>query len=369
MGGQIVVFGATGYTGDLAARALVRMGARPVLAARSEPRVRALAQELGDLEYRVADVDRPESVAAIVGAGDVLLSTVGPFTKWGRPAVEAAIAGGAHYLDSTGEGPFIRSIFEEFGPRAEATGVGLLTAFGYDFVPGNLAGGIALAEAGDRAASVQVGYYMTGKAGKDAMSGGTAASALGVIAGRGFAWRDGRITDERVARGVVTLRAGGRDRQGITVSGSEHFALPRLAPGLREVEVGLGWLGPASRAAQVVSAVAAPVTGSARGQAALGSVVGRFVKGSTGGPDEAARAKTGSIAVAVARDAGGAELAHVELAGPNGYTLTGDLLAWGAIRAVEGGLQGTGALGPVDGFGLDELRDGCASIGLTRRDS
>jgi AraC-like DNA-binding protein len=59
-GGRIVVFGATGYAGDLTARTLVERGTRPVLAARNEDRVRALAHELGCLEWAVADVERPE---------------------------------------------------------------------------------------------------------------------------------------------------------------------------------------------------------------------------------------------------------------------------------------------------------------------
>src|SRR3954451_10960326 len=106
MAGRIVLFGATGYTGELTARELAGIGERPVLAARDGARVRALADQLGGLDWEVADVARPESVRALVGPGDVLVSTVGPFTRWGAPAVEAAIAAGAHYLDSTGETPF-----------------------------------------------------------------------------------------------------------------------------------------------------------------------------------------------------------------------------------------------------------------------
>jgi hypothetical protein len=48
----------------------------------------------------------------------------------------------------------------------------------------------------------------------------------------------------------------------------------------------------------------------------------------------------------------------------DGYTFTGRVLAWGAQRAAEGGLQGTGALGPVDAFGLVALTDGCRWAGL-----
>ena len=91
MAAQIVLFGATGYTGELTARALVERGARPVLAARSRGRLEALAAALGGLEARVADVRDPATVRALVGAGDVLVSTVGPFVRFGGPAVEAAL--------------------------------------------------------------------------------------------------------------------------------------------------------------------------------------------------------------------------------------------------------------------------------------
>ena len=180
MAERIVVFGATGYTGDLVSRALVDRGARPVLAARNEARVRALAEELGGLESAVADVDRPDTVRALVERGDVLVSTVGPFARWGEPAIQAAIAAGAHYLDSTGEGSFIREVFERFGPGAQAAGCGLVTAFGYDWVPGNLAGALALRDAGEAATSVQIGYFNPGT-GAGSMSGGTRASSASVM--------------------------------------------------------------------------------------------------------------------------------------------------------------------------------------------
>ncbi|HSD81659.1 MAG TPA: saccharopine dehydrogenase NADP-binding domain-containing protein, partial [Solirubrobacteraceae bacterium] len=209
MAGHIVLFGATGYTGDLTARAMVARGLRPVLAARSAPRLERLAGELGGLDTRIADVTRPASVRDLVEAGDVLVSTVGPFARFGEAALHAAIDGGAHYLDSTGEGPFIRAVFERFGPHAARAGVGLLTAMGYDWVPGNLAGALALREAGERAVRVDIGYFAPG-AGGFAASGGTRASAAGVLLEPSFAWRDGRLATEVPGRHVrrFALRPG-----------------------------------------------------------------------------------------------------------------------------------------------------------------
>jgi hypothetical protein len=164
---------------------------------------------------------------------------------------------------------------------------------------------------------------------------------------------------------VRSFDVRGRSRQGISIGGTEQLALPRLSPSLRDVDVYLGWFGPLSRPMQALSA-GLGVVGHVPGvKAALNSGAGRFVKGSTGGPDAEARSRTGAHAVAVASDAGGRPLATVHLQGTNPYTFTGDILAWGAQAALEG-LHGSGALGPVDGFGLERLRAGCAEAGLNR---
>jgi hypothetical protein len=52
--------------------------------------------------------------------------------------------------------------------------------------------------------------------------------------------------------------------------------------------------------------------------------------------------------------------------GVNPYDFTAAILAWGAQTAAAGGLQGTGALGPVDGFGLEALVRGCSEAGISR---
>ena len=168
MAGRIVLYGATGYTGALTAQAMVASGVRPVLAGRDQSRLSALAARISqagggtELETAVAAADAAGPLRDLIGAGDVLVSTAGPFLKVGRPVVAAAVDAGAVYLDSSGEPPFIRQVFEEFGPRAARTGAVLLTAFGYDYVPGNLAGALALQTAGPAAARIQVGYFVRG---------------------------------------------------------------------------------------------------------------------------------------------------------------------------------------------------------------
>jgi short subunit dehydrogenase-like uncharacterized protein len=365
--GRIVLFGATGYTGGLTARALVDGGVRPVLAARNAERLDRLAGELGGLETRVADVARPATLAGLVERGDVLISTVGPFARLGSPAVEAAIASRAHYLDSTGEGPFIRTVFERHGPAARAAGCGLLTAFGYDWVPGNLAGELALREAGEAATRVDIGYFTTGSAGTGAISGGTRATLLESMGAPSYAYRGGRLVSEPPARRVRRFDLGRRRSDAISVATSEPFTLPRLHPGLRDVGVYLGWAGPLSRAVQAMSAATSLLGRVPGARDALRALVRPLAStGSTGGPDAEARAKVGSLIVAEAFDARGTRLSAVRLEGVNPYDFTAAVLAWGARTAATGGVQGTGALGPVDGFGLEALVRGCSEAGISR---
>ena len=367
MAQRIVLFGATGYTGRLAAEALVNDGARPVLAARSGNRLAALDRELGGgLETAEADVARPQTVRALVARGDVLVSTVGPFVRWGEPAVQAAVANGANYLDATGEPPFIRAVFERYGAGAQAAGCGLVTAFGYDWVPGNLAGALALREAGDAAVRVDIGYFITGDVGPGGMSGGTRASLTGVLLESSFAFRGGSLRTERAAARVRSFEVRGRPRQGISVGSSEHFSLPRLHPSLHDVDVYLGWFGPLSRGMQAASAAGSLVARVPGTRRAVETVAARFVTGSSGGPDAAERSRSGSHIVAVASGPSGDQLAEVRLDGIDGYSFTGRMLAWGARRALEHGLEGTGALGPVEAFGLDELERGCGEAGIKR---
>jgi short subunit dehydrogenase-like uncharacterized protein len=364
MAGRIVLYGATGYTGELTAHALVERGAKPVLAGRSAAKLERLAADLGgDLPTATADVSDPASVRALVERGDVLISTVGPFTRFGEPAVEAAIEGGATYLDSTGEPAFIRRVFEQWGPRAERAEVALLTAMGYDWVPGNLAGALALTEAGDPATRVRTAYYTTGPFGP---SGGTRASAAGAMIEPGYAFRDGRIVTERGANRVRSFEAAGQSRDAISAAASEHFTLPRSFPRLTEVDAYLGWFGDRSKAMSYVSAATSGFLKIPGAKAGANALVARFMKGSTGGPSAEQRAKAGSYIVGEALDAGGRVLASVHLEGADGYDFTAGMLAWAATQAAERPIEAKGAIGPVEAFGLERLEQGAADAGIAR---
>jgi short subunit dehydrogenase-like uncharacterized protein len=380
MPGRIVLYGATGYMGGLTARAMVAGGARPVLAGRDQGRLSALAARLsqeGDgtqLQTAVAAAAELGPLRDLIGPGDVLVSTAGPFLKMGRPAVEAAVDAGAIYLDSTGEPPFIRQVFEEFGPRAERTGAVLLTAFGYDYVPGNLAGALALQAAGPAATRVRVGYFVRGNI-RGATSAGTRASAAGVLLEAGYAFRGGRIVTERTAAHVTSFEIDGHAREAFSIGSSEHLALPRLRPRaaeadriaapapLTDVGVYLGWFGRATRLVHYGSALAVSLDRVPGVRRAVDGLARRIQRSRS-------RPGTGqsivSDVVAVAGDASGRTLATVHLAGGDPYSFTAPILAWAAGKAAAEGVRSAGALGPVEAFGADALESACAAAGFHR---
>ena len=375
MPGRIVLYGATGYTGALTAQAMVANGARPVLAGRDQGRLNALAARLSqagddtELETVVAGAEGPESLRQLLEAGDVLVSTAGPFLKIGRAAVAAAVDAGAIYLDSSGEPPFIRQVFEEFGPRAERTGAVLLTAFGYDYVPGNLAGALALEAAGPTATKVQVGYFAQGNL-QEGTSAGTRASAAGVLLEPGYAFRGGRVLSERTAVRVMSFEIDGKARQGFSIGSSEHFALPRLQPRadgipapLTDVGVYLGWSGGATRLVHYASALAPPL-GRLPGVRWALDKRARRIQGSRAQP--VAGKSIRLHVVAVAGEASGKKLAAVHLTGADPYSFTAAILAWAAGKAAAQGVGPAGALGPVEAFGLGSLESACADAGFSR---
>ena len=357
MPGRIVVFGATGYTGRLVAERLLAQGARPVLAARNLDR---LAPSLSGLEAVQADALRQNTVFALVDSpDDVLVSTVGPFAKWGSAAVRAAIAAGCTYLDSTGEPAFIREVFG-FRAAAEGSGARLLTAMGYDFAPGALAGALALEEAGEDAVRVDVGYYALGGT-VSSLSAGTRSSLVGVTLADGHAFRDGRVVRARAAERVRSFAVAGKPQPGISVGGAEHFGLPAAYPRLREVNVYLGWFGPLARPLQAGSYVGELVT-RLPGARSLMQAVGERVAGWVPDPEPGTTPGGRSWIAAEAYSAAGDKLSEVHLAGVDGYDFTASFIAWAAQQRVSG----AGALGPVEAFGVAALEEGCRVAGLER---
>ncbi|MGH2701496.1 MAG: saccharopine dehydrogenase family protein [Actinomycetota bacterium] len=175
---DVLVFGATGYTGKLVAHALAERGASFAIAGRNRDKLEALAAATGDPDIRVAAVGDVDLLASALEDCRVLLTCVGPFAEFGWTAVEAALRAKVHYLDSTGEGAFIGELIERYDDEARAAGIAMAPAIGFDEVPGDVAATLAT-EGFDRP-DIVLTYAIPPSA-----SHGTIKSALRIVTGRG----------------------------------------------------------------------------------------------------------------------------------------------------------------------------------------
>jgi short subunit dehydrogenase-like uncharacterized protein len=351
---RVVICGATGHTGRRTAHELVAAGARPLLTGRNPKRLHEIAADLDDLEVAVVDLADPGSIQRLLSPGDVLISTVGPFATVGGPPIEAAIGAGAHYLDSTGEPSFVRKVFQHYGPRAKAAGVALLTGFGYDFVPGNLAAAVALRDAGLDAVRVDIGYYLTGAL-RTAAGPAARDSLARALTEPMYAWRGCRLIEEPGGTRMRYFDVDGASRAGLSIGATEHFALPRSFSQLAEVNVYLGWFGPATPLLHRMSRATTVATRVPFGATVTRHAARLAIDAGTTEPTTQSIARSRSWVAATAYDVDGNQLSHTALQGPHHLTLTARLLSWAAHQAARGAITATGALGPIQVFGLDDL--------------
>lgn len=146
---DLVLLGATGYTGRLAAGVLAERGGdtRWALAGRDLERLAGIARSLGvEVPLIHADSTDPSSMAALARSTRAVLTTAGPFAVHGDPLVDACMEAGTHTCDITGEVPWVRGLIDRHHERARELGLRIVSFCGYDSVPSDL-GVLALQEA------------------------------------------------------------------------------------------------------------------------------------------------------------------------------------------------------------------------------
>jgi short subunit dehydrogenase-like uncharacterized protein len=180
---DLVIYGATGFTGRLASQYITRAGhaegLRVAIAGRNQEKLEAIAQSCERKpQILLADSSRPESIDAMVQKTKVVLTFAGPFALYGEPVVAACVKHGRDYLDITGETPFIRNMIERYQTEAEKTGARLIPFSGFDSIPADLTVYLALAAARSRGFVLDdMSLYYQIKGG---LNGGTLASALNI---------------------------------------------------------------------------------------------------------------------------------------------------------------------------------------------
>lgn len=341
---DVLLFGATGFTGRLTAHALSRRGASFVVAGRDQSKLESLQRETHAADARVAAVGDVDALVEALRDVRVMISCVGPFMKLGETAVEAALRAGVHYIDSTGEGPFIRRLIDHRHHDALQAGIAMAPAMGFDEVPGNV---VATMAADGMTDPELVLTYAFPKG----PSAGTLRSILDIVTSPGNWIVNGTphavrtASEERWApmppplgprRGTAFPLAIGHLaplhldlrtlKTFITVGSAERFGLKAVAPSLR---------------------MALKMPGGR-------SFLERLIERAPEGPDEQTRARSKFTILAEALSADGWR--NVVVTGADPYGLTAETLAAAALRMTESEFDKTGVMAPVQAVGLELLQ-------------
>jgi len=184
---DLVLFGATGFTGSLTADYLAKhvpAGARWALAGRNQAKLEAARARLaeidpacGDLDLLTADASDPESMRRLAEQTRVVITTVGPYLQYGEPLVRACAEVGTDYVDLTGEPEFVDRMYVAHHATAARTGARIVHACGFDSIPYDLGVYHTVQQLPDDVPIHVDGYVRSG----GTFSGGTFHSAINAM--------------------------------------------------------------------------------------------------------------------------------------------------------------------------------------------
>ncbi len=359
---DIVLFGATGFTGGLTADYLAAhapAGLRWAIAGRNADKLEAVRRRLGDdVEVLVADATDAAALSDVARQARVVVTTVGPYLEHGGPLVAACAEAGTDYLDLTGEPEFVDQTFLAHHQTALRTGARLVHACGFDSIPHDLGAYFTVQQLpSDQPITLRGVVRSAGT-----FSGGTFHSALEQFA------RSGEMKKTYAARRRAEVRPKGRSSR--SVSGAPHrdpvlgywllplptidpivvarsgAALPAYGPEFRYSH----WAG--TKTLRYAAGGAAGV-----GMLAVAAQVGpvrdflkaRVPQGS--GPDEAKREKSW-FTVDFVGEAGGQTVRTRVSGGDPGYTETAKMLSEAALcLAFDDNPESAGQVTPAQAMG------------------
>ena len=195
-----MLYGATGFVGKLTAEYLAHAGggARIALAGRSAERLQTVKDSIGakakGWPVIVADAAKPSTLDAMATSTQVVVTTVGPYTRYGLPLVEACANAGTDYADLTGEAMFVRNSIDLYHKQAIDTGARIVHSCGFDSIPSDLSVYALYRRVADDGAGELGDTVLVVRSFRAAMSGGTIASGMEM-------WRNAS-TDAEVRRTI-----------------------------------------------------------------------------------------------------------------------------------------------------------------------
>lgn len=349
---DVLLFGATGYTGRLTAQALRDRNADFIIAGRDRSKLEAIAREVEPAGICVAQAGDERSLESACSDVKVLCTTVGPFTQLGRATARAAIAAGVHYLDCTGEAGFIDWLLTN-DADARAAGVSMAPAMGFDEVPSDVA--VTMASEGLEKPDVIVTVAFPSHG-----SSGTIKTVITNISGtEGTFIENGR---------PVRVRSGGEVRWAPMpppLGPRESVAFPLAETKLAPLHIDLNSFKTfltVGRAQKYAIRYGTPFSKIAVGLPGVKVLLDRILP-SGKGPGEDARERGKFTILAEARS--GDRWRNVTLQGADVYGLTAELLALGAMKMAEPGYSMSGVVAPTQAVHVDELQKTLIDLGVT----
>jgi short subunit dehydrogenase-like uncharacterized protein len=345
---DLVLFGATGFTGGLTAEYLARNapdGCRWALAGRSPDRLTAVRDRLAGIDPALAglpllhaDVTDAGSLRDVASRARVVITTVGPYLEHGAPLVAACAAAGTDYVDLTGEPEFVDRMYVDHHAEAVVSGARLVHACGFDSIPHDLGVLFTVQQLPEG-----VPLTLRGMVRSNAMlSGGTLASALTAIS-RGAQMRraaaERRRLEPRPAAGR-RVRSTARRPHFDEQAGSWLVPLPTIDPlVVRRSAVALERYGPEFTYSHYAAVKALPmVVAGVAGVGALGlaaqvaplrrALQSRLPQGQ--GPSQERRERSW-FSVTFVGEGGGRTVETEVRGGDPGYTETARMLAESAL--------------------------------------
>jgi short subunit dehydrogenase-like uncharacterized protein len=142
---DVVLYGAGGFTGRQTVAYFARHapeGLRWALAGRHRGKLEAVRDACGErartADILIADSAQQDTVDAVVARARIVLNTAGPFALYGTPVVDACVRFETHYVDITGETPWVHELIARYHDRAAASGTRIIPCCGFDSVPSDL---------------------------------------------------------------------------------------------------------------------------------------------------------------------------------------------------------------------------------------
>ncbi|MBL6841269.1 MAG: saccharopine dehydrogenase NADP-binding domain-containing protein [Pelagibacterales bacterium] len=173
---DIIIYGATGFTGSLGAKYMDKYSNefKWAIAGRDSNKLEKLQNEIpGKPEIVIADANDEQALIKLTASTKVVASYAGPFNKYSNLLVKACVETGTHYVDITGEAIWVRDLIDNYHQRCIDNKIKIIPACGYDSIPSDLGTYFTAKQVNEPLKSIFAYHNMSG-----GVSGGTIESAF-----------------------------------------------------------------------------------------------------------------------------------------------------------------------------------------------